>query len=77
MLVQADRFGTSIADSLRVQSDSLRTKRRLRAEEAAAKIAVKLVFPLIFGIFPAMLVVLAGPAVIRIYRVLFPILTGH
>jgi len=77
MLVQADRFGTSIADSLRVHSDSLRTKRRLRAEEAAAKIAVKLVFPLILGIFPAMLVVLAGPAVIRIYRHLFPILTGQ
>jgi tight adherence protein C len=76
MLVQADRFGTSIADSLRVHSDGLRTKRRLRAEEAAAKIGVKLVFPLIFGIFPAMLVVLAGPAVIRIYRQLFPILTG-
>ncbi len=77
MLVQAERFGTSIADSLRIQSDGLRTKRRLRAEEAAAKIAVKLVFPLVFGIFPAMLVVLAGPAVIRIYRVLFPILTGQ
>jgi tight adherence protein C len=77
MLVQADRFGTSIADSLRVHSDSLRTKRRLRAEEAAAKIAVKLVFPLVLGIFPAMLVVLAGPAVIRIYRHLFPILTGQ
>lgn len=77
MLVQADRFGTSIADSLRIHSDSLRTKRRLRAEEAAAKIGVKLVFPLIFGIFPAMLVVLAGPAVIRIYRQLFPILTGQ
>ena len=77
MLVQADRFGTSIADSLRIHSDGLRTKRRLRAEEAAAKIGVKLVFPLIFGIFPAMMVVLAGPAVIRIYRVLFPILTGQ
>lgn len=77
MLVQADRFGTSIADSLRVHSDGLRTKRRLRAEEAAAKIGVKLVFPLIFGIFPAMLVVLAGPAVIRIYRQLYPILTGQ
>jgi tight adherence protein C len=77
MLVQADRFGTSIADSLRIHSDGLRTKRRLRAEEAAAKIAVKLVFPLIFGIFPAMLVVLAGPPIIRIYRQLFPILTGQ
>ena len=53
LLVQSDRFGTSVADSLRVHSDSLRTKRRLRAEEAAAKIAVKLLFPLIFCIFPA------------------------
>jgi tight adherence protein C len=77
MLVQADRFGTSIADSLRVHSDGLRTKRRLRAEEAAAKIGVKLVFPLIFGIFPAMLVVLAGPPIIRIVRQLYPILTGQ
>jgi tight adherence protein C len=77
MLVQADRFGTSIADSLRIHSEALRTKRRLRVEEVAAKIAVKLVFPLIFGIFPAMLVVLAGPAVIRIYRQLLPVLTGQ
>jgi tight adherence protein C len=76
MLVQSERFGTSIADSLRVHSDALRTKRRLRAEEAANKIAVKLVFPLIFGIFPAMLLVLAGPAVIRIYRVLLPAMKG-
>ena len=72
MLIQAERFGTSIADSLRVHSDALRTKRRQRAEEAANKIAVKLVFPLILCIFPAMLVVLAGPAVIRIIRVLLP-----
>ena len=77
MLVQADRFGTSIADSLRIHSEGLRLKRRLRAEEAAAKIAVKLVFPLIFCIFPAMMIVLAGPAVIRIVRVLLPMLGGH
>ena len=77
MLVQADRFGTSIADSLRVHSDSLRTKRRLRAEEAAAKIPVKLVFPLIFCIFPAMLIVLAGPAIIAIGRVLLPTMGGR
>jgi len=75
MLVQAERFGTSNAESLRVHSDALRTARRLRAEEAAAKIAVKLVFPLVFGIFPAMLIVLAGPAVIRIIRVMLPALT--
>ncbi|WP_295996207.1 type II secretion system F family protein [Rugamonas sp.] len=68
MLIQADRFGTSIADSLRVQSDQLRIKRRQRAEEQAAKIAVKLLFPLIFFIFPALLVVLLGPAILQLYR---------
>lgn len=77
MLIQADRFGTSIADSLRVHSDSLRTKRRLRAEEAAAKIPVKLLFPLIFCIFPSMLLVLLGPAFISIYRVLLPTMAGQ
>ncbi|MBK7365145.1 MAG: type II secretion system F family protein [Nitrosomonas sp.] len=77
MLVQADRFGTSTADSLRVYSDTLRTKRRLRAEEAAAKIALKLLFPLIFFIFPALMVVLLGPAFISIYRNLLPALAGQ
>ena len=77
MLVQADRFGTSTADSLRVYSDTLRTKRRLRAEEAAAKIALKLLFPLIFCIFPALMVVLLGPAFISIYRNLLPALAGQ
>lgn len=74
MLVQADRFGTSIADSLRVHSDSLRTKRRQRAEETAAKIPVKLLFPLIFCIFPAMLVVLMGPSALRIVRAFSPVI---
>jgi tight adherence protein C len=69
MLVQSDRFGTSVAESLRVYADTLRTKRRLRAEEAAAKIAVKLLIPLIFCIFPALLVVLLGPAIITISKV--------
>lgn len=77
MLVQSDRFGTSVADSLRVHSDTLRTKRRLRAEEAAAKIPLKLLFPLIFCIFPSMLLVLLGPAFISIYRILLPTLTGQ
>jgi tight adherence protein C len=72
MLIQAERFGTSIAASLRVQSDQLRTKRRQRAEEQAAKIALKLLFPLIFFIFPSLLVILLGPAFIQIYRVLLP-----
>jgi tight adherence protein C len=76
LLVQSDRFGTSVADSLRVHSDGLRTKRRLRAEEAAAKIAVKLLFPLIFCIFPALMLVLLGPSFITMARVLFPALTG-
>jgi len=76
MLIQAERFGTSIADSLRIQSDQLRTRRRQRAEEAAAKIALKLLFPLIFFIFPSLLVVLMGPAFIQITRVLLPGMTG-
>jgi len=76
MLIQAERFGTSIADSLRVQSDQLRTRRRQRAEEAAAKISLKLLFPLIFFIFPSLLVVLMGPAFISIYRVLLPTMNG-
>ncbi len=76
MLIQSERFGTSIADSLRVQSDQLRTKRRQRAEEQAAKIALKLLFPLIFFIFPSLLVVLMGPAFIQIYRVLLPTMAG-
>lgn len=76
MLIQAERFGTSIAASLRIQSDQLRTKRRQRAEETAAKIALKLLFPLIFFIFPSLLVVLMGPAFIQIYRVLLPTMAG-
>jgi len=72
MMVQADRFGTSMGDSLRVHADNLRTKRRQRAEEAAAKIAVKLLMPLIFMIFPTLMLVLVGPAMIQIYRVLQP-----
>lgn len=76
MLIQAERFGTSISASLRVQSELLRTKRRQRAEEMAAKIALKLLFPLIFFIFPSLLVVLMGPAFIQIYRVLLPTFAG-
>jgi len=66
MLIQTDRFGTSIAQALRVQSDTLREKRRQRAEEAAAKTAIKMLFPLIFFIFPAMWVITLGPAVIQL-----------
>jgi len=76
LLIQAERFGTSIGASLRVQSDQLRTKRRQRAEETAARIALKLLFPLIFFIFPSLMVVLMGPAFLQIYRVLLPAMRG-
>ncbi len=66
MLIQADRFGTSIAASLRVHSDMLRTKRQMLAEERAAKVGTKILFPLIFCIFPSIYVVLLGSALIRI-----------
>ena len=68
MLVQTERFGTSIAQSLRVHSDDLRTKRRQRAEEMAAKISVKMVPVLVFFIFPALMIVVVGPAFIAIAR---------
>jgi tight adherence protein C len=66
MLVQADRFGTSLADSLRIQSEVMRTKRMQRAEEIAARVPVKMLIPLIFFIFPSLLMVLIGPAVLQI-----------
>jgi len=71
LLIQTERLGASLSRSLRVHSDSLRTKRRQLAEEAAAKTTIKLVFPLAFFIFPSLLIVLLGPAVIRIFNVLF------
>ena len=71
MLVQTDRFGTSIAEALRTLAQTLRTKRRQRAEERAAKIGVKLVFPLVFFLFPAFYVVTLGPAIIQFVRVFF------
>lgn len=77
MLIQAERFGTSMGDSLRVHSDNLRLKRRLKAEEAAAKIAVKLLFPLMFCIFPTLMLVLLGPAFIQVLRVLLPTISGE
>lgn len=73
MLIQTDKFGTSVAQSLRVHSDTMRTKRRQRAEEAAAKTGVKMIFPLVFCIFPAIWVVTIGPAAIKFVEVLFPL----
>ncbi len=70
MLIQTDRFGTSIAQALRVHSDTVRTKRRQRAEEAAAKTTIKLIFPLVLFVLPALFVVILGPALITIYRTL-------
>lgn len=69
LLVQTDRFGTRVAQALRVHSDSMRTKRYQLAEETAAKLPVKMVFPLIFFIFPALSITVLGPALINLYRV--------
>jgi tight adherence protein C len=70
LLVQTDKFGTSMADALRVYSESYRTQRYQKAEEVAAKLPVKMVIPLVFCIFPSLFLVILGPAVINIYRVL-------
>jgi tight adherence protein C len=69
MLTQTDRFGTSVADALRIQADTSRTKRRQAAEERAGKVGVKMVFPLVLCLFPSLYVVCFGPVVVRIYRV--------
>lgn len=68
MLIQTERFGTSIAQSLRVFSNDLRTRRRQRAEEMAAKISIKMVPVLVFFIFPALMIVVLGPAIVTIVR---------
>jgi tight adherence protein C len=69
-MIQTERFGTSIAQSLRVHADTLRLKRKQRAEEAAAKTTIKMVFPLALCVFPALFVVVLGPALIQIYATL-------
>jgi tight adherence protein C len=77
MLSQADKFGTSVGESLRVFSDDLRHKRQIRAEELAAKLPTKMLFPLVLCIFPAISMVILGPAGVQVYRVLLPMLSGQ
>jgi len=77
LLIQTDKFGTSVAQALRIHSDSMRTRRYQKAEEMAAKLPVKLVFPLVFFIFPSLFVVIVGPAAIRIFRILLPKIGGQ
>jgi tight adherence protein C len=74
ILVQSDRFGTSMGESLRTHSDFLRTRRRQEAEERAGKVGVKLVFPIFFFILPSMLIVAAGPGLLQIFKHLFPMM---
>lgn len=73
MLIQTEKLGTSLSQSLRIHSDSLRTRRRQRAEEAAAKTTIKLVFPLVFLMFPALFIVILGPGILQIIKVLYPV----
>jgi tight adherence protein C len=76
-LVQTDRFGTSVAQALRVHSDSLRTERRQRAEEQAAKTTVKMIIPLVLFVLPSLIFVTIGPAIIQLMRVLLPVTGGQ
>ena len=71
MLIQTDRFGTSVSQALRTHAATSRTKRRQRAEERAGKVGVKLVFPLVFCLFPAVYIICIGPVVIAIYHAFF------
>lgn len=76
VLIQTDRFGTSVGDSLRAFSDGLRVKRRQRAEEKAAKLGVKMIPPMVFFIFPSIFVVVLGPSIINLIREMLPLLKG-
>jgi tight adherence protein C len=76
LLIQTEKFGTSISQALRIHSDSMRTKRFQRAEEVAAKLPVKLIFPLVLFILPSLFVVIVGPAAITIFRTLLPGIRG-
>lgn len=76
ILTQSDRFGTSMGESLRTHSDFMRLRRRQDAEERAAKIGVKLVFPIFIFILPSMMLVSAGPALLKVFRDMFPMMQG-
>ncbi len=75
-MIQADRFGTGVAEALRTHSEFMRVKRRQEAEERAAKIGVKLVFPIFFFILPSMLIVAAGPGLLMLFKQLFPMMNA-
>lgn len=76
VLIQADRFGTSMGDALRTHAEYLRVRRRQNAEEKASKVGVKLIFPILFFVFPCILLVTVGPAAISISKQLLPLLSG-
>lgn len=76
MLIQTEQFGTSIGDALKVHAEGLRAKRKMRAQEAAAKVPVKLTLPMIICIFPALFIVILGPAIIQIGHTLSPVLNA-
>jgi tight adherence protein C len=76
ILIQSDRFGTSMAEALRTHSEFMRVRRRQAAEERAAKVGVKLVFPIFFFILPSILVVAAGPGILQVFKYLFPMMKG-
>ena len=76
ILVQTDRFGTSMGESLRTHSDFMRLRRKQEAEERAAKVGVKLVFPIFLFILPSMMIVAAGPAIMKLFTDLFPMMNG-
>ena len=77
ILIQTDRFGTSVGQALRIFSESLRTKRKQRAEEQAAKLAIKMIVPMVLFIFPAVFIVILGPPLLAILRELLPMLAGQ
>jgi tight adherence protein C len=77
VMIQVDRFGTSVGKALRTQSEAMRTRRRQIAEEKASKTAVKLIFPLVLFIFPGIFVVLVGPAALTMINEMLPMMAGR